>query len=132
MPHPVQLFVLVLLTLLCLSYLGVIGIMASLFRQGKAITRLPWRNAVWFYGLSFGGILLSTVSEYLRYFQFTPWHLPVSDICSVAALVLYVIAFFVIRKPWKAFVAANGGTTWAVLEASQRQIWQATLRRSKP
>jgi hypothetical protein len=131
MTHLLQLLVLVLLTLLCLCYLGLIGIATSLLRRGITLTRLPWLNSAWFYALSFTGVLLSTSASYLRYFRGSPLQQSVADTCSIAGLLAYAIAFFVIRKPWKAFVAAHGGTTWAVVVASQQRLWQATLRRDK-
>ena len=131
MPHLLQLLVLVLLTLFCLCYLGLIAIAVSSLRRGIKPTRLPWLNFVWFYALSFTGLLLSTSASYLRYFRDSPSQQSVADTCSIAGLFAYALAFFVIRKHWKAFVAANGGTTWAVVLASQQRIWQAILRQGK-
>ena len=131
MPHLLQLLLLVLSTLLCLGYLVFIGLAASLLRRGIPVTPLPWLNSVWFYALSFTGLLLFTSASYLRYFRGSPMQQSVADTCSIAGLFAYAIAFFVIRRPWKAFVAANGGTTWALVVASQQRLWQATRRRDK-
>ncbi|MDQ2799450.1 MAG: hypothetical protein M3Y13_07390, partial [Armatimonadota bacterium] len=85
-----------------------------------------------FFCFAFAGSLLSTLASYLRYFRGSQQPVSLADVCSLTGLFAFAIAFLTIRKPVKNFVAANGGTIWSAVEATQRQIWQATLRRGKP
>jgi hypothetical protein len=130
--HFLLLLEMIIFTLSCLSFLGLFGTFAVLRHQGKQSTRLPWPTTVWFFCFALSGMLLSTVASYLRYFRGSTKFLSVADICSLSGLLSLAIAFLVILKSLKVFAAANGGTIWSVVEASQRQVWQSVLRRGKP